>query len=330
LNNPICFWARWNLFSPDIQNKRIKEAIMTHPIRFGIMAIQDTPWSTLVEHWKHIEALGYDSVWVGDHFLNPHAIEEGWFDGWSVLAAMATQTSTIRIGTLVTNIIYRNPALIARQAQTLDHISGGRLNLGIGATSERDPSQHMLGIENWSTPERVARFREVIEIVDLMLRHETTTYQGRYYQVDEARLRPPSIQKPRPPLTLAAMGPTTLKVAAQYADTWNTYGGWNLPPQQNVEVLRQQRDLLEEHCAKIGRDPGEIRHSFLVGVSADAPFASLEAFHDFVGRYHEIGMDEFILYYDYPDISLIKSMNRAMLERIATEAIPVIRSAAAG
>jgi hypothetical protein len=118
----------------------------------------------MLEHWKHIEALGYDSVWVADHFLNPHAIEEGWFDGWSVLAALATQTSTIRIGTLVTNIIYRNPALIARQAQTLDHISNGRFNLGIGATTEREPSQHMLGIENWSTPERVARFREVIEI----------------------------------------------------------------------------------------------------------------------------------------------------------------------
>ena len=101
-----------------------------------------------------------------------------------------------------------------------------------------------------------------------MLRNETTSYQGHYYQVNQARLRPASIQKPRPPLTLAAMGPTTLKVAAQYADTWNTYGGWNLTPQQNVQALRQQSDLLEEHCAKIGRDPGEIRHSFLVGLTA--------------------------------------------------------------
>ena len=298
---------------------------MTHPIRFGMASIQDLPWKTLVEHWQHVESLGYDSLWLADHFLNPHAIEKGWFDGWTTLAALATQTSTIRIGTLVTNIIYRNPALIARQAQTLDHISGGRLNLGIGATSERDPSQHMLGIENWSTPERVARFREVIEIVDLMLRNETTSYQGHYYQVNQARLRPASIQKPRPPLTLAAMGPTTLKVAAQYADTWNTYGGWNLTPQQNVQALRQQSDLLEEHCAKIGRDPGEIRHSFLVGLTADTPFASIQAFHDFIGKYREIGFSEFIFYYDYPAIPSDKSMDRAMLERIATEAIAPIR-----
>jgi alkanesulfonate monooxygenase SsuD/methylene tetrahydromethanopterin reductase-like flavin-dependent oxidoreductase (luciferase family) len=117
-----------------------------------------------------------------------------------------------------------------------------------------------------------------------------------------------------------------LKVAAQYADTWNTYGGWNLPPQQNVEVLCQQRDLLEEHCAKIGRDPGEIRHSSLVGVTADTPFASMQAFHDFIGRYREIGFSEFIFYYDYPAFPYDKSMDRVMVERIATEAIPAIRS----
>jgi len=139
---------------------------MIQPIRFGIITVQDLPWQTLVEQRKHIESLGLDNVWVADHFLNPHNLDDDWLDGWTLLAAPATQTSTIRIGTLVTNIIYRNPALIARQAQTLDHISQGGLSLGVGATSERDPSHHMMGIENWSTPERVQRFREVVEIVD--------------------------------------------------------------------------------------------------------------------------------------------------------------------
>jgi alkanesulfonate monooxygenase SsuD/methylene tetrahydromethanopterin reductase-like flavin-dependent oxidoreductase (luciferase family) len=96
---------------------------MGHPLRFGILTIQNLARPTLVEHWKHIESLGYDSVWVGDHFLNPDNLEENWFDGWTLLAALATQTSTIRIGTLVTNIIYRNPAIIARQAQTPDNNS---------------------------------------------------------------------------------------------------------------------------------------------------------------------------------------------------------------
>jgi alkanesulfonate monooxygenase SsuD/methylene tetrahydromethanopterin reductase-like flavin-dependent oxidoreductase (luciferase family) len=303
---------------------------MTHPLRFGIITIQDLPWPTLVEHWKHIEALGYDSVWVGDHFVNPHNVEEDWFDGWTLLAALATQTSTIRIGTLVTNIIYRNPAVIARQAQTLDHISQGRLLLGIGATSEGDPSHGMTGVEDWSTKERIQRFREVVEIVDHMLRQEMTTYQGRYYQVTDARIRPRALQRPRPPLVLAAIGQTTLGVVARYADTWNTYGGWNLSPQQTLEVMRQRSETLDDYCTKIGRDPREITRSFLVGLTADTPFASLNAFHDFVGHLREIGITEFIFYYDYASLPSDRCLNREMLERIATEAIPEIRSKGAG
>ncbi len=94
----------------------------------------------------------------------------------------------------------------------------------------------MTGVEVWKTAERVQRFREVIEIVDQMLRNEVTSYQGRYYTITGAIMKPPPIQKPRPPLTIAAIGPVTLKVAAKYADTWNTYGGWNLTPQETLAL----------------------------------------------------------------------------------------------
>ena len=295
---------------------------MTHPLRFGIISLQNMPWQTIVEHWQHIESLGYDSLWIADHFLNPHNLEDDWFDGWSLLAALATKTSTIRIGTLVTNIIYRNPAVLARQAQTLDHISNGRLELGIGATSERDPSHRMTGVENWSKSERVSRFRE---IVDLMLRQDTTTYTGHYYQVSESRIRPSAIQKPRPPLTIASAGSATLKVTAQFADSWNTFGGFGLSTQENLAVTRQRCEMLEDHCAKIGRDPGEIRRSFLVGVTQDTPFASLEAFYDFIGRFQQLGFSEFIFYYDYQALPPDRCMDREMLKRIATEAIPALR-----
>ena len=299
---------------------------MNHPLRFGIISLQDLPWPTLVEHWQHIESLGYDSLWIADHFVNPQNIDDNWFDGWSLLAALAAQTSTIRIGTLVTNIIYRNPAVLARQAQTLDHISNGRLEFGIGATSERDPSHGMTGVENWSTSERVKRFREIIEIMDHMLRNESTTYHGDYYQVTDARIKPPAIQKPRPPLTIAAAGPSTLKIAAQYADSWNTFGGFGLSTQDNLAVTRQRSEMLDEFCAKLGRDPSEIRRSFLVGFTQDTPFASLDAFHDCIGRLQELGFSEFIFYYDYHPLSSDNCMTRAMLERIATEAIPALRS----
>jgi alkanesulfonate monooxygenase SsuD/methylene tetrahydromethanopterin reductase-like flavin-dependent oxidoreductase (luciferase family) len=290
------------------------------------MTLQNLGWPTLVEHWKEVEALGYDSLWVADHFAISSKAGETWFDGWSLLAALATLTSKIRIGTLVTNIIYRYPAVIARQALTVDHISGGRLELGIGATSKRDRAHRMIGIENWPTAERTQRFRETVEIVDLMLRQETICYTGRYYQINEAQMGPAAIQKPRPPLTIAAHGPTTLKLAAQYADSWNSYGGFDISPKETLQVTRQRNELLNEFCAKIGRDPQAIRRSFLAGLTADTPLASLEAFYDFVGRFQEIGINEFIFYYDYQDLGPGQGMDREMLERVAREAIPKVKA----
>ena len=299
---------------------------MNCPLRFGIITPQNRPWVRMLENWKLVEDLGFDSVWVADHFVNPHSIDEDWFDGWTLLAALAGQTHTIRIGPLVTNIIYRNPAVIAKQALTLDHISQGRLELGIGATSKGDPSHYMTGVDEWETGDRVQRFREVIEIIDAMLRNELTSYQGRFYSVREARMKPSPIQKPRPPLVIASIGQTTLKIAAQYADTWNTYAGWDMSPEQTLDFLRQRNDLLDNYCVEIGRNPNEITRSLLVGLTQDTPFASLNAFYDFVGRMYEVGMTEFIFYYDYPKMGTDKFLDRKMLERIAVEAIPAIKS----
>jgi alkanesulfonate monooxygenase SsuD/methylene tetrahydromethanopterin reductase-like flavin-dependent oxidoreductase (luciferase family) len=197
----------------------------------------------------------------------------------------------------------------------------------------------MTGISVWETPERACRFREFIEIVDHMLRNPTTTYQGQYYQIKGAAMSPCPIQQPRPPLTLAAAGSTTLKVAARYADTWNSYGKFNATPEDGLTVTRQRSQMLDEYCAMIGRDPQTIRRSFLSGMTADKPFASLQAFHDFIGNYQEIGISEFIFYW-LPDaghpVMAEKGLNgvcitsRAMLDRIATEAIPAMRAKAAG
>lgn len=189
---------------------------MDPALRFGISQLQNRPWSILAQNCQLVESLGYDSIWIADHFVNGHSLQDDWLDGWSVLTAWAAQTHTIRIGPLVTNIIYRNPAVLARQALTVDHISHGRLNLGVGATTGRDPSHRMTGVKVWETAERVQRFREVIEVVDQMLRNELTTYQGRYYAITDALMKPAPIQKPRPPLTIAAMGPTAAEPHIYY------------------------------------------------------------------------------------------------------------------
>ena len=309
---------------------------MNSTLRFGIMTLQNLPYSEMVGHWQHLESLGFDSVWLADHFVDPYVPTGYWFEGWTLLAALAAETKRIRLGTLVTSITLRNPSLLAKQAMTIDHISNGRLELGIGAG--RAPLDHsMTGIPTWETPERARRFRECVEIVDQMLRSPATTYPGQYYQIKDAAMNPLPIQQ-RLPLTLAAHGATTLKLTARYAASWNSFGKFGASAAESLAITRERNQLLDEHCAANGRDLQTLRRSFLSGMTAEKPFASLQAFHDYVGRYQEVGINEFIFYWlpeDGHPVMPEKGLNgvcitsRAMLERIATEAIPVLRAKSA-
>jgi len=307
---------------------------MAQALRFGVMTIQNVSWSTLVERWRQLDELGFDSAWVADHFTNPWYPSEPWFEGWTLLSALATHTERIRLGTMVTNISLHNPAVLARQALTVDHISGGRLELGIGAGGA--PIDHtMTGVPDWQPPERATRLHEFAEIVDQMLRNEVTTYRGRYYQVESSELHPAPVQKPRPPLTVAALGPKTLKLAAEHADRWNFFPQYSLTVQQALEHTAQRNRMLDEYCAQLGRDPAEISRSLLaIPRMVDTPFDSDDAFHDFVERYREAGIDEFIFYwwredaieYGYDRDIVERSADRETLERLATEALPALRA----
>lgn len=295
---------------------------MGNNIRFGILTLPNKPWPTLVEHWRYIEDLGFDSLWVSDHFVNPFAPEQPMFEAWTALAGLATHTSRIRVGTLVTSMAFRNPAFLAKQALTVDHLTGGRLELGLGAGGQWIDHQ-MAGIALWPPAEQAARYREVVEIVDRLLRQEVTTYQGAYYRVQEAQMHPAPAQRPRPPLTLAAHGKRGLELVAEYADSWNSFGVHAMIGDA-LEATRTYNQRLDERCAERGRDPRTIRRSFLAGLTADQPFASVGAFHDFVGRYREAGIDEFLFYYP-PFLA-----EEGVFERAAIEAIPALREHAAG
>jgi alkanesulfonate monooxygenase SsuD/methylene tetrahydromethanopterin reductase-like flavin-dependent oxidoreductase (luciferase family) len=308
---------------------------MHRGLRFGVITIQNVPWATLAERWRYLDELGFDSAWVADRLTNYRQRAEPWLECWTLLSALATHTERIRIGTMVTNITFHNPVVLARQALTVDHVSGGRLELGIGAGGA--PSDHdMTGVPYWDPPERAVRLREFTEIVDQMLRNEITTYHGHHYQVKNANMRPAPLQKPRPQLTLAAWGLKTLRVAAEYADSWN-FAPVNseLTPEQNLQETARRNGMLDEYCSELGRDPVEITRSLLVFPRAsDAPFDSDGAFHDYVGRYREIGIDEFILYwwredaieYGYERSLVERCADREMIERLATETIPTLRA----
>jgi alkanesulfonate monooxygenase SsuD/methylene tetrahydromethanopterin reductase-like flavin-dependent oxidoreductase (luciferase family) len=300
-----------------------------HGLSFGIWLPPLASWPHIRDRWKRIEALGYDSLWVVDHFVNPYQPTSvyPWFEAWTLLAAMAAETERIRVGTLVTNIIYRNPALIAKQAMTVDHISQGRLTLGIGAGYTQDPSHPQTGVEAWDNRERVERFREIVEIVDHMLRQPVTTYSGRYYHITEAAMMPGPVQKPRPPLLIGAHRPRMLKIAAAYADTWSTLGASGSAAKEALELTRQRNEMLSEEAAALGRDPRAITRSLCVGWTPDTPFVSLEAFYDFIGRYREAGITEFIVGYwtcEEGEAPLQHISDEDTLERIALEAMPAL------
>ena len=184
-----------------------------------------------------------------------------WLEAWTLLAAVARETKRIRLSTCVSQIPLRHPAMFARQALTLDHISEGRIEVGLGTGLEIDPSYEMVGIENWTAKERVARFREYIAIVDQLLSNEITTYKGKYYEIDGAYMNPRPLQSPRPPIMIAAMGPVMIKRVAEYADIWNSLSFADSFSAQ-LEETRQRIAQLRTTCERIGRDPSTIRISY--------------------------------------------------------------------
>jgi alkanesulfonate monooxygenase SsuD/methylene tetrahydromethanopterin reductase-like flavin-dependent oxidoreductase (luciferase family) len=284
-------------------------------------------WPKVVERVERYEALGFDAVYVPDHFVFPWDPAQPWLDGWSLLAGLAARTGWIRLGTLVTHVVYRNPAVLARAAMTVDQISGGRLELGIGTGASDHDWWMTSGAEPWPFAERVDRFAEAVEIVDGLLRGSPHTYAGRYYRITDAVLAPGPIQRPRPRLIVGAVGPRMVKLAARYADAWVTEGmscelwGTKATLRDVLRIARERAALLSEEARVLGRDPDSIGRIFLAGFSpgTEAPWASPAAFEDIVSRYRELGFNEFV----FPEP---EADEWTRFERISGEARPRLAS----
>ena len=281
---------------------------MGRRFKFGICTDQNRTCAKTVERWQLFERFGIESAWLCDHLVQPSRPQGPYFEAWTLLAGLAACTKRIRIGVLVTSNTFRNPALLGKMAVTVDHISNGRLEMGLGA-GWYEPEHTMFGFPFPEPRELVGRFMEAVKVVDLILREDTSSFQGRYYQLREARSRPASVQRPRPPLVLGAFGPRMLRFAARYADTWNAFGS----PQE----MRERNQMLDHFCREIGRDPETLDRSLYYWVpKTDAdPWVSEQAFHDVLGPYIEAGMNQFIL--DQPRDDQIN-----MLERVAAEVLP--------
>jgi F420-dependent oxidoreductase-like protein len=229
--------------------------------RYGIKtAPQHGTWEAMAAVWEAADGIDlFESAWNFDHFYPIFSDSTGpCLEAWTMLAAMAARTNRIRIGCQVTGMIYRHPAVLANMAATVDVISGGRLDVGVGAGWNQEECD-AYGIPLPPLKERFDRFDEGVEALVGLLAQTTTTLDGRFVQLREARCEPKPVQQPHPPIVIGGGGRTrTLRTAARWAQQWN------IPRAASVEQWRELRGVLDGHCADIGRDPSEIESSINV------------------------------------------------------------------
>ena len=226
----------------------IRNTSFVYPHRSGNI------WENTKAHIQRAERDGFDSFWVMDHFyqLPTHGpVEEPFLDAWTVLPAFAAVTNRIRIGAMVSPVAYRNPALLARMAASLDHISNGRMNFGFGAGGYK-PEYRSYGFDFIEKPSiRLAQMREALQLILGLWSEPCFTFHGQYFHVEEAILEPKPLQKPHPPILIGGVGPkVTLRIIAELGDACNLWG----PPDEFVK----QRETPQRHCEDVGRDESTI------------------------------------------------------------------------
>ena len=258
-------------------------------MRFAFKASpQNTEWADVLALWQAADDIDiFESGWTFDHFYPIFLDSAGpCLEGWVTLTALAQATKRLRLGALVTGVHYRHPAVLANMASTLDIISGGRLEIGIGAGWNEEESG-AYGIELGTAKQRSDRFEEACEVLIGLLTQETTTFKGEYYQLTEARNEPKGIQRPHPPIVIGGNGEKrTLRTAARFAQHWNFGGG-------TPEEFARKRDALHAHCADLGRDPAEITLSSHMPLGTDHDYAKVA---DDVAAFGEQGLDLAIIY----------------------------------
>lgn len=298
---------------------------MTDAVRFQVLTLPGRPWADYRAQVLHVEELGFDIAAVPDHFCDWANPPAPWLECWTSMAALAAETSTIRLSTNVSQIPLRNPGVLAHQAVTVDHISGGRVELGVGTGLKIDPGTEMVGLPNWSNGERADRFGEYIELLGMLLSQETTTYQGEFYSADQAVMNPSSFQSPRLPLVAAALGPKMMGHTARFADGWNTM---SFSPDFGAQLdeLSERNARMDDLCKEAGRDPGSLRRGAnIFDGEARAAGGRLRVYDDedllvkMITELREAGYTEFGLYYP-SDSSQLEAF-----EHIAKDIVPDLR-----
>jgi F420-dependent oxidoreductase-like protein len=309
-------------------------------MKFGLFtSIGGITWPQLQSLWQHIEETGWDAACVTDHFMpNVRDPVEETLECWTALAGLALTTKRMRIGTLVTGNTYRHPTVVAKMAANVDIMSGGRLICGLGAGWQKN--EHLAyGIPFYTVGERLSRLEEACQIVLGLWTGHKASFQGRFYQLQEAPLYPKTVQHPHPELLIGGGGERrTLKIAAKYADHWNCWAG--------PETMAHKLQVLNEPCAAVGREPSRITRSANMPLlfaekaeEAEQLIASVtrrygwpEAYvrdlllagspaqiQDKLGRLRDVGIDQVFI------PTFLPPWKQEALDRLITEVAPALR-----
>jgi alkanesulfonate monooxygenase SsuD/methylene tetrahydromethanopterin reductase-like flavin-dependent oxidoreductase (luciferase family) len=272
----------------------------------------------LLTVWRRAEALGFHAGYTYDHLTWQSFRDRPWFAAVPTLAAAASATERLRIGTLVTSPNFRHPVTLAKELMTLDHLSGGRLTAGIGSGGTGFDAT-ALGQDPWSPSQRADRLDEFVRLLDRLLTHRSTTSEGHHYSAVEARTIPECVQRPRVPFLIAATGPRGMALAAEFGQGWVTYGDPAGPaartPAEARQVVVTQMEQLESACARAGRPYETMDRVLLQGLTSERPLDSLDAFVDWAGSYREVGITEVVIHWPVPDS--VFASDPDVFERIA-------------
>ncbi|MFL5737187.1 MAG: TIGR03560 family F420-dependent LLM class oxidoreductase [Actinomycetota bacterium] len=230
-------------------------------MRFGLdVAQHQLTWPELLERVRFAEEAGFDGAWIFDHFKALYGDPTGpCMEAWTLLAALAASTERIRLGALVTGVTYRHPSILAAEAVTVDQVSGGRLEIGIGA-AWFEQEHRELGVPFPAVGERARRLEEGVGAMRLLMTQDHVTYEGTYMQLDDATYRPRPVQQPHPPIWIGATGEKlTLPITGRQADVWHTFG--------SAASFARKWPIVERAAREAGRDPSSIMRSSSLSIS---------------------------------------------------------------
>jgi alkanesulfonate monooxygenase SsuD/methylene tetrahydromethanopterin reductase-like flavin-dependent oxidoreductase (luciferase family) len=298
-------------------------------MRIGVVVLPELTWTEQESQWRRLDEWGFHSAWTYDHLAWRSLADSPWFATVPTLAAAAVVTRRIRLGTWVASPNFRHPVPFAKELMTLDDLSGGRFQLGVGAGGEEFDAT-VLGDRELPAGRRVARFAEFVELLDTLLTQPTTTYAGEWYRAVDARLVPGCVQRPRLPFVVAANGPKAMRTVARFGQGWATTGVTTSGDgeQRWWSALAGAVTRLDEALAAEGRAPGDVQRFLSVDASGTFALQSVEALRDALGRAEQLGFAEVVVHWPRPEG--VYQGDERVLEAVATDVLPGLEPATPG